>query len=303
MRNSKRKETRRKEQEDAIGIKRGKVAKALISIKIYKIIKICLIIALPIAYFVFSPLLIAVALGWVGLLFITNSIEKNYNDGLKSEMCTRLPKADSIIALLIIIIALISVGVSSFSFSTKVGRFDGMTDTQIEEILENSNVSEFDLTLRRVGMKIKDFSTLGTGTRYLFASERAFMGGPGGMMGREPPEGFTPPTTRPDVSEIMKNMPFSMLFESIVRAMNSALLVVLGVLGVLSLLKLKKLNLSDETLSVNHRKRLLKSQEEQRQKENEKKNFITVKKADFTDLERELIDDLAFLFDEEETET
>ena len=62
MKNSDRKRIHRMEIEDDLGIKRTKKKKFVLPIKVYKIIKLCLIIAIPVVYFLCSPLLILVML-------------------------------------------------------------------------------------------------------------------------------------------------------------------------------------------------------------------------------------------------
>ena len=45
----------------------------------------------------------------------------------------------------------------------------------------------------------------------------------------------------PDMSELLDDMPFSIIFESIIKAVDSGLLVVICVCGLLSVRKFKKL--------------------------------------------------------------
>lgn len=249
MKNSDRKRIHRMEIEDDLGIKRTKKKKFVLPIKAYKIIKLCLIIALPIVYFLCSPLLILVVLAYVGFLFVTHSIEKEYNKGLKKDLRTALPKTDSVLCILVVIIAVVCVGVSSFSTTQKRGAFEGMNETQIEETIDMPEFSKADMVWRRIENGLKDVATLGTGTRYLFQSERTFGRGRdlgGGMEGMEPPEGFTPPSggmEKPDMNEMLQNMPFSMVFESIIKAVNSGMVVVVCIVGLASLRKLKKLEI------------------------------------------------------------
>ena len=93
----------------------------------------------------------------------------------------------------------------------------------------------------QIWTKAKDFGTLMTGTRYFFREQRGFggFGGPGG----EPPEGFSPPSgsDMPDMSELLDNMPFSIIFESIVKAVDTGMLVVICLCGAFSIRKFKKL--------------------------------------------------------------
>ena len=81
------------------------------------------------------------------------------------------------------------------------------------------------------------------GTRYLFREQRVF-GGFGDFGGNfDPPEGFSPPTgsDMPDMSDLLGSMPFSIIFESVIKAVDTGLLVIVCVCGLLSLRKYRKL--------------------------------------------------------------
>ena len=80
------------EVEDDLGIKRGAKKRLVVPNKIYIIIKISLIAAIPVVYFICSPLLAVVILAYFGLIVITNNIEKNFNLGLKKDLHIHLPK-------------------------------------------------------------------------------------------------------------------------------------------------------------------------------------------------------------------
>lgn len=248
MKNSDRKKLHRMEVEDDLGIRRTKKKKFVLPLKAYKWIKLCLIIAVPAVYFLCSPLLIAVALAYIGLLFVTNSIEKEYNKGLKKDLRTALPKADSILCILVVVIAVVCVSVSSFSATQRKSPFEGMTEAEIEETIDLPEFSKADMVWRQIGNGLKNVCTLSTGTRYLFESERTFggRGFGGGMEGMEPPEGFTPPSdgaNPPDMNEMLQNMPFPLVFESIVKAVNTGMIVIVCFVGLASLRKLKKLEI------------------------------------------------------------
>ncbi len=311
MKDSKRKEIRRKEVEDALGIKRGVNTKPLISFKAYRIIRICLIAALPVVYFLCSPFIIAVLLAWIVLLFITRSLEKNYNAGLKKDLCTKLPKTDSVLCILLILLVGVSVTISSVSTTSRGTPFDGMTSEQMQERLDDFDFDDSKFVWMRIENKLKDIGSVMTGTRWLFQEERSFRGGPGGGFGGggkgdfEPPEGMEPPSGgKPDMNEMLSNMPFSMVFQSIVKAVSTGILIAILIVGILSLRKMSKLHLSDEELTEKQRKKRRLQEEKRLAEENAKKNFFSVEKANFAEIEKELLADLAFLFepDEEETE-
>ncbi len=247
MRASDKKKIHRMEVEDDLGIKRGVKAKFVIPIKLYKLIKLCLIIAIPVVYFICSPLLIVVVLAYFGLLFVTNGVEKNLNQGMRKDLHVHLPKVDSILCILLVIITIAGTIVSSVSTTQRKSPFEGMDSTQIEETLGDMDFDSTSFKVRRVWNKVKDVGTLMTGTRYFFVSQDGFRGGFGGGGGRpegfEPPEGFTPPSgdfEPPDLNNMLANLPFSMIFQSIIKAVDSAMLLVICGCGLLSFRKIKK---------------------------------------------------------------
>lgn len=241
MKNSKKKLIHRMEVEDDLGIKRGVKKRFVVPDKIYLLIKLILIIAIPVVYFLCSPLLAVVILAYFGLIVITNNIEKNFNLGLKKELRIHLPKTDSLLCLLLIIITITGVVVSSVSMTQRGSMFEGFDESKLEEVVDEGDFSSADFVWMQIWTKTKDFGTLMTGTRYFFQEQRGFgkFGGPGG----DPPEGFSPPSDMdmPDMSEMLDNLPFSVLFESIIKAVDTGMLVVICISGFLSMRKFKKL--------------------------------------------------------------
>ncbi len=249
MRASDKKRIHKMEVEDDLGIKRGVKSKFSIPIKVYVIIKICLIIAIPVVYFICSPLLIVVVLAYFGLIFVTKAIEKNYNMGMRKDLHTHLPKVDSILCVLLIIITITGTIVSSVSTTERKSPFEGMDTTQLEQTVGKIDFDSSEFKLKQFWNKTKEFGTLMTGTRYFFQSESGFRGGFGGGRpeGFEPPQGFEPPSGEfepPDMNNMLQNMPFSMIFQSIIKAVDSAMLLVICVCGLLSLRKIKKFSQS-----------------------------------------------------------
>lgn len=238
MKNSKKDLIHRMEVEDDLGIKRGTKKSLVVPNKVYILIKIILIAAIPVVYFICSPLLVVVVLAYFGLIVITNNIEKNYNLGLKKELHIHLPKTDSLLCLLLVLITVVGVVVSSVSMTQRSSMFEGFDDSQLEDVIDEGDFSSADFVWMQIWTKTKDFGTLMTGTRYFFQEQRGF-GGPGG----EPPEGFSPPSgsDMPDMSELLDNMPFSIIFESIIKAVDTGMLVVICLCGLFSMRKFKKL--------------------------------------------------------------
>lgn len=297
MKESKRKRLQRMEYEDAAGIKRRAYTRCVFTSKTLSILRIFLIAAVPIVYFLCSPLLFAVVFLWFLLLFAVHSAEKRYNDGLKSDLRTKFPKTDCILCLVLIAVVAIGVTVSSVSVNTRSGFFDGMTEEEIGERLDGVFDSG-DFVLRRIESVFKDVGSLMTGTRWLFRSERGF-GDFGGFGGAKPPDGISPPSGgMPDMSEMLSDMPFSMVFGSVVKAVSTGMLVVVCIVGVVCSVRTWKLGDAGPTEKELLKRR--KKEEERARKRNEKRNFFSVKKTDFSEVEKELLSDLDFLFDAEE---
>lgn len=241
MKNSKKDRIVRMEMEDDLGIKRGTKKRFVVPNKVYVLIKLILIAAIPAVYFLCSPLLAVVVLAYFGLIVVTDNIEKNFNLGLKKDLRIHLPKTDSLLCLLLVIITVAGVVVSSVSMTQKGGMFEGFDESMLEQAVEDEDFSSSKFVWMQVWTKAKDVGTLMTGTRYLFQEQRGF-GGFGGF-GGDPPEGFSPPSgsDMPDMSELLEDMPFSIIFESVVKAVDTGLLVVICVCGLLSVRKFKKL--------------------------------------------------------------
>ena len=197
MKNSKKDRIYRMEVEDDLGIRRGRKKRFVLPNRVYILVKLVLIAAIPAVYFLCSPLLAVVALAYFGLIVITNNIEKNFNLGLKKSLQIHLPKADSLLCLLLILITVVGMVVSSVSMTQKSSQFEGFDDSMLEDVIDNEDISEAGIVWMQIWTKTKDFGTLMTGTRYLFIEQRGFgsFGGPGGP-GGEPPEGFSPPDGR-----------------------------------------------------------------------------------------------------------
>ncbi len=189
MRASDKKRIHRMEVEDDLGIKRGVKGKFNVPISAYKIIKLCLIVAIPAVYFIYSPLLILVALLYFALIFLTNRMEKNLNCGLRKDLHVHLPKLDSILCVLIIVIAITGTVVSSVSTGQQKSSFEGLNTEQLEEFVKDIDFDDSSFKWMQVKNKIKDFASLLTGNRVFFQEERSF----GGRFGGGIPEGFSPP--------------------------------------------------------------------------------------------------------------
>lgn len=248
MKRSSRKKVYRMEVEDDLGIKRGVKSKFNVSLKAYVIMKLCLIVSLPLLYFLYSPLLVVGVLAYFLFIIITKKVEKSLNNGLKKDLRTHLPKADSILCILLVIIAVTGIIVGQVSTNQKKSPFENMTMPEIEIDIKDFDFDKSDMKKREIKSILKNFGSLMTGTRILFEEEKTFggfggFGGPmGDMEGFTPPDGFEPPADfkKPDINEMLGNMPFNVLFQSIIKAVCSAMILIICLAGILSFIKIKK---------------------------------------------------------------
>ncbi len=102
---SKKKEVYRKELQDAKCISRKK-RNFTMSYKVYLAIKILLILLIPIFYFVYSPLLVALMVAYLGCFFMARMTERGMNKSVIKSNHIHIPTFDSALALVVIIVAL-----------------------------------------------------------------------------------------------------------------------------------------------------------------------------------------------------
>jgi len=243
MKESKKNKIHRMEVEDDQGISRKKKYKFTIPLKTYRIIKLCLILSIPVVYFIYSPLLILIMVAYFAMYFITRRAEKVMNAGLRKDLHTYLPKFDSILALLIIVLTCVSIGVSAAASKQKSSMFTGMNNSEISDTMDNKDFSKTNFTWFRIKSKIQDVSTLLTGERVFFQSEKRFGKGgtgPSDFSGSAPDED-SESHEKPDISEMMQNIPFSMIFQSVLKSVNTVLIFLVSACGVITLIKIRKI--------------------------------------------------------------
>ncbi len=241
----------RLEIEDDNCIQKKKKTGFRVSMKTYRTIKLVLIIAIPVVYFVYSGLLFFVFAGLAATIVLTNVKEKEFNKGLKKELRSSLPKGDSLLAILVIILSIVSILFSLSTSSQRKSMFQGFNETEIQETIKDFDF-EFDkgdMIWREIKNQLRNLGNLSTGERVLFKEARRFgmMGGGMPPNGAEPPAdmGSMPdmPEMKPpkDMSEIMDEIPFSILFSSILKSVNTGLVFLVAGVGAITLLKVRKI--------------------------------------------------------------
>ncbi len=258
---NKAKKVRRMEVQDAKGISRKKFS-FVIKPKTFFIMKIVGIVAIPVSYFVYSPILILVMIYFVVLFFVAIGCEHSLNKSVIKSNHIKIPKFDSAIALVLICIAIFG---SSFTMSSgPVGMF--------------ANTMSM-----RISRAVKDMGSLLTGERSIFRS------GPGGdhrmQFGTmDKPEGFIPdgeaflnefggmppqPGGRmPDFELSMDDIPIEFMFSQLLSTVTTVLIIAVGVSAAISLYytikKIKRFNLEQNEVIIDGAIILLEDQEIER---------------------------------------
>ena len=224
----------KKERQDAQGISRKRF-RFVVSPRLFLILKAVAILALPVFYFVYSPLLILDMLLFIALFFLAIGCEHGLNKSVIRSNHIHIPKYDSAVALVL-------VGASLFQ---AVFGSSGGSAARFARSL-----------LRRAWTSFQNFAALQTGLRNVFRATPSFQFGP-----MEKPEGFVPngeafreqmggtppagmPGGRPDFEVSMDDIPVEFMFSQIYSTIATLSIILIGVLGVLSLIytirKLKK---------------------------------------------------------------
>lgn len=132
---SKKKENSQKMTQDSHGISRKK-EKHTFPPTLFIIFKLILIGLIPILYFVYSPLIIFDLILYVSLFFIARITEKTVNKNVARSSHIHIFKADSALALIIILIAVFGVFLN-LSNKTKKSTFDGIPSDKMELFMKN----------------------------------------------------------------------------------------------------------------------------------------------------------------------
>lgn len=245
------KKKRNLEKLDIKGISHHK-HKFTLNIKVLFVMKLTLLPLMLISYFFFSTWLAYFMIFYVSLFFVAIGCEHQLNRSVIKSNHIKIPKYDSGIALLLVLI-----GIVGAIFGISQGRFGHFENTFLSKVVSN----------------LKNFGTLLTGQRSLFGPIRAFGFGIG-----DKPEGFipngealnqmigdVPPGGRPDFNISMDNIPIKFMFSQILSTVDTFLIFAVIALGIISLIttykKLKKYNHDIGELIVDGEIQMLSSEE------------------------------------------
>ncbi len=183
MKRSKQKKQLRMEEQDAKGISRKKWNHT-ISLRLFVILKLVCIVSIPVVYFVYSPLLILCMLCYVGLFFLAIMAERRINTSIIKSNHIKIPKLDSALALILIVVAIFGSVMSSTS-KTKESNFKNVPNFKFEQNME----MDFAKIKRQswwnsVVSDLKTFGSILTGERSIFEGGKQEFGRTG------PPKDF-----------------------------------------------------------------------------------------------------------------
>jgi hypothetical protein len=203
---SKKNKIKKMEREDSLGISRKQIYYTL-SPKVFVILKIISIILIPVIYFVYSPLLLVAVLFSILMFVFAIMTERKINHTFIKANHIKIPKFDSIIGILVLIITFFSM---LMSFNTK------------RKMPSDNAWMEFKMTLTNVG-------SCYTGRRGKNMGR--------GFAAKEPPEGMPSMMERLERKEMdMSDLPVEALFSVVVSSVNTVFIFLIPVSSSITLI-------------------------------------------------------------------
>ncbi len=204
---SKRKKIREMEKQDAAGISRKRHQRTM-DFALYAFLKGVLLAALPLVYFLYSPALIFVMLAYAALAYGAILTERGMNKSVIRANHIHIPKFDSVLAAVIVIIAYIGAVIGLFSVSHAPKFAAGDADMAFGGVLMN---------IRRALMNL---GSLLTGERSVLSF---------GFGAVSPPPGGAPGAPS------LEDLPLEYLFSLVLSVLNTVLLCLVLLFGIFSL--------------------------------------------------------------------
>jgi hypothetical protein len=106
-----------------------------------KLLKIILLLSLPVAFFMYSMLLLPIVLLYGILLFPIKKIESNTNYGVKKELAVKIPKIDCVAAIALVVVVISVVSISALTTGTQGSTYAGKSEAQVYEMLVDGGMS------------------------------------------------------------------------------------------------------------------------------------------------------------------
>lgn len=272
---SKIKQIRRMEEQDAQGISRKNNKRIKFTIKQLIALKLIFLVLIIIFYFVYSPILWIFVVSYLVLFPITIAVERNFNKGYKKSSHVKIPKYDFALVIVIMVISIMGT-IFTVQKQVKVANLSNLTERRIEQLMRVMDIDEVlnEVAKKNTANAYKTFASLLTGVRSEFESinTTGFVNQPNRpnmeemreRMGRRSsgfPEGFDPsnfdpsrmpegwnPGNRPEGwrpdRNIMRptnmlnivDVPVEYVFGSVMTAVNQMLLFSIPFFGVLLLI-------------------------------------------------------------------
>ena len=202
---AKQKQIRKMEKQDSLGISRKQISYTM-NPKMFVILKIISIILIPLIYFIYSPFLIFAVLFAILTYLFAIMTERKINQTFIKANHIKIPKFDSLIGILVIMVAFFSM---AMSFNTK-------------RKMPNDNY------LMSLKMTLSDLGSCYTGKR----GHNLGMG----FSAKEPPSDL--PTMKPKPERVkmdMDDLPVEVLFSIITSSLNTVLIFLIPISGTLNL--------------------------------------------------------------------
>ena len=204
---------KRMEKEDSLGISRKKLRGGLDE-KIFVILKIISIVAIPLVYFIYSPLLIVAVIFSALMIIFATMAERKINHTFIKSNHMKISKLDSVVAIVVILVTIAGCIINS---NTKKKIPFSNVEIEIRQVFDN-------------------FGSCLTGKRSII--KKAGIGMHFGMkdfdpskMPKMPPQGMMPPK---DFS--IENLPLDIVFSKMISSVNTVLIFIVPITGAITLI-------------------------------------------------------------------
>ena len=145
---SKIKQIRRMEEQDAQGISRKNNKRIKFTIKQLIALKLIFLVLIIIFYFVYSPILWIFVVSYLVLFPITIAVERNFNKGYKKSSHVKIPKYDFALVIVIMVISIMGT-IFTVQKQVKVANLSNLTERRIEQLMR---VMDIDVVLIEVAL-------------------------------------------------------------------------------------------------------------------------------------------------------
>jgi hypothetical protein len=244
MKRSKKKQQKIIEKQDDAGISRKKWNHT-INLNLFVILKLVCIVSIPIFYFVYSPVLVICLACYVLLFFLAIMTERRLNTSVIKSNHIKIPKFDSALALIVIVVAIFGTFLTS-NTQTKQSTFGNMDSTQISSFVDSKDFSGAKSSAGWSSFltSLKNFGSLLTGERSVFGSGSSQFGMENAPTDfKEKTEEMEnldiqnmPKMERQSISFSITDLPIKYLFSSILSTVNTALIFSVSIFGAISLI-------------------------------------------------------------------